>query len=140
MSHVAADEKAYDEKVLADIRQIAKEGGIKLSDQEVQDSLKRFKSLQSQLGLPEALPVEHHHEPTLRQDPAIERWRVMRDHIHQGFRFTRYNTGPAIFYAAIVPVAFFGMAYATKDRWSWAGKGRGESLLKRSPQEPSSSQ
>ncbi|KZO95157.1 hypothetical protein CALVIDRAFT_599309 [Calocera viscosa TUFC12733] len=79
----------------------------------------------------------HHHEPTLRQDPAIERWRDMRDHIHEGFRFTRYNTGPALFYAAVIPVAFFAVTYYTKDRWSWMGKERGESLLKRPPPSPS---
>jgi len=88
---------------------------------------------------PSDLTQHHHHEPTLKLDPAIERWRMMRDHIHQGFRFTRYNTGPALLYGAIIPVAFFTMAYVTKDRWDFAGKQRGDSLLKRPPQEPSPS-
>jgi len=72
----------------------------------------------------------HEHAPTLLKDPAIERWYTMRESIHQGFRFTRYNTPAILFYAVAVPVGMYYLASATQNRWNFAGALRGDSLSK----------
>ncbi|EJU05773.1 hypothetical protein DACRYDRAFT_20157 [Dacryopinax primogenitus] len=89
-----------------------------------------------QAALIENAKLPRPHEPTLLQDPAIERWRTMRDSIHKGFRFTRYNTGPAIYYAALVPLSVFAIAYFTRDQWSWGGRYRGESMKRSGSEAP----
>ncbi|KZT59763.1 hypothetical protein CALCODRAFT_493267 [Calocera cornea HHB12733] len=114
-------------RVLAELQRLAQTENFKSLPPDMQ------KEVMELLG-PKAKPVVH--EPTLRLDPAIERWRLMRDHIHEGFRFTRYNTGPALWYAVAIPVAFYAMAYYTKDKWDWSGKRREDSLLRKVP-EPS---
>ncbi|KAF8326099.1 uncharacterized protein EI90DRAFT_3128234 [Cantharellus anzutake] len=68
--------------------------------------------------------------PMLRTDPAIERWVSMRENVYQHFRFTPVKTRQVVGLMVIVP-AFCGLlAYATDNKFDWAGKKKNDSLLR----------
>ncbi|KAL7419761.1 hypothetical protein Q5752_005677 [Cryptotrichosporon argae] len=78
----------------------------------------------------------HHGHAPVRFDPALERWSQMRENVYQHFTFTRRATRHVMLWGLVFPAAIAGVAMAYDDKFDWAGKRRGESLLAKAPAVP----
>ncbi|KAF8321823.1 hypothetical protein DL93DRAFT_2051601, partial [Clavulina sp. PMI_390] len=66
-------------------------------------------------------------------DPAIERWQLMRDSQYMHFKWTPLKTRQVVNLMIVVPALCGLLAYSTDLRWDWAGKLKGQSLLRNPP-------
>ncbi|KAF8610809.1 hypothetical protein BDV93DRAFT_550592 [Ceratobasidium sp. AG-I] len=69
----------------------------------------------------------------LKIDPAIERWGAMRDNLWRGFRMTPYAARKVTIWLGVVPLSVGLMATFLDTKINWAGKRKGESLLRKAP-------
>lgn len=65
---------------------------------------------------------------TIKIDPAIERWGVMRDNLWRGFRMTPYATRKVVLWLGVVPLSVGVLALTLDRKIEWRGKRKGESL------------
>ncbi|KAK8861329.1 hypothetical protein IAR55_002148 [Kwoniella newhampshirensis] len=73
----------------------------------------------------------------VKLDPAIERWSQMRENVYQHFKFTRRATRQVITLGFLVPAFIAGIAVSFDNKYDWAGKQKGSSLLRGTPAKPS---
>ncbi|KIY51132.1 hypothetical protein FISHEDRAFT_71423 [Fistulina hepatica ATCC 64428] len=64
------------------------------------------------MSWPEA-HAEHHPYPTLKTDPAIERFAAFRENTHTRFKWTRSSARGAIIALAVVPLSLYYLSAAT---------------------------
>ncbi|KAH9923995.1 uncharacterized protein BXZ73DRAFT_103726 [Epithele typhae] len=72
-----------------------------------------------------------------KTDPAVDRWNVMREAVYQNFRWNKRTARQAIFGMVLFPAAVYALAYNQHNKWDWAGKRKGESLLRAAPAQES---
>ncbi|KDQ18119.1 hypothetical protein BOTBODRAFT_29445 [Botryobasidium botryosum FD-172 SS1] len=66
---------------------------------------------------------------TLKHDPAIERWYLMRENVYQHFKLTPVVTRKVVAWGLAAPLLCGLLAWKADLRWDWAVKKKGESLL-----------
>ncbi|WVQ94317.1 hypothetical protein IAU59_001396 [Kwoniella sp. CBS 9459] len=67
---------------------------------------------------------------------AIERWSQMRENVFQHFKFTKKTTRQVFTWGLIVPAAIALISVTFDNKYDWAGKQRGSSLLRGTPAKP----
>ncbi|GFZ42869.1 hypothetical protein JCM24511_00587 [Saitozyma sp. JCM 24511] len=73
-----------------------------------------------------------HFQP-VRLDPALERWNFMRENVYQNFKFTKRATRSVLLFTLVFPAVIAGIAIRYDNKYDWAGKLKGESLLRNAP-------
>ncbi|WVF66705.1 hypothetical protein IAT40_001447 [Kwoniella sp. CBS 6097] len=72
----------------------------------------------------------------VKLDPAIERWSQMRENVFQHFKFTKKTTRQVFTWGLVVPATIALIAVTFDNKYDWAGKQKGSSLLRGTPAKP----
>jgi hypothetical protein len=70
----------------------------------------------------------------LKIDPAIERFNTMREDAYLNFRWTNRTVRTAVLGVIVVPAAVYYLADRYYQRFDWAGRPKGQSILVTAPQ------
>jgi len=65
---------------------------------------------------------------SVKPDPAIERWNIMREDVYKHFKWTRRTTRTGMIGMVLVPAAVYALCAVTDSKYDWRGKRKGESL------------
>ncbi|WOO78892.1 uncharacterized protein LOC62_02G002431 [Vanrija pseudolonga] len=66
-------------------------------------------------------------------DPALDRWAAMRENVYQHYKFTRTITRQTVALGLVLPIAIYAVAAVYDNKYDWAGKLKGSSLLRNPP-------
>ncbi|PWN30442.1 hypothetical protein BDZ90DRAFT_229465 [Jaminaea rosea] len=75
---------------------------------------------------------DHH---TYKADPSIERWQQMHNTMYERFRFTPTKVRAILLWGLAVPSLAYYLAIKTDNKWEFRGRLRGESILRKPPQD-----
>ncbi|EIN07566.1 hypothetical protein PUNSTDRAFT_135092 [Punctularia strigosozonata HHB-11173 SS5] len=71
-----------------------------------------------------------HGPPTLRHDPAIDRWNSMRENVYLHYKWTPRATRTVLIGAVVIPTLLYYTLSNQDTKWQWTAKRKGESLAR----------